>query len=96
MPETYDGAVVPSIITPPVMVGSDDANVIVPLTLNLIVSTPARALASKIACLNEPAPLSFVLVTIIMEEFETGLTVIVPEAFTLPQPPVRNNVIKCS
>jgi hypothetical protein len=32
--------------------------------LKLIMSAPGLALASRIACLNEPAPLSFVLVTV--------------------------------
>src|SRR6266496_4760881 len=51
-----------------VMVGRADEGLMVftpePGILNAIVSVPAFALASRIACLKEPAPLSFVLVTV--------------------------------
>ena len=39
-------------------------SVIVPLTLKVMVSAPARALAAVIASRNDPAPLSFRFVTV--------------------------------
>src|SRR5207253_1904849 len=60
------GWVVPSIVTASVIVGSTDAGMIVcepePI-LKLIVSGPMFTLASIIACLNDPGPLSLVLLT---------------------------------
>ena len=62
------GSVEASMITVPVIVGSAEATVIVcgpaPAMLNEIVSVPPIAFASMIACRNEPAPLSAVLVTV--------------------------------
>src|SRR5438094_2898555 len=62
------GCVVPSMITGSLTLGSPDVNEIVwrppPPMLNAIVSVPGLALASRIACLKEPLPLSFVLVTV--------------------------------
>ena len=56
-------SVVASIVTVPVIVGKADESVIVwvpvPEMLNSIESAPILALASRIACRNEPAPEAF-------------------------------------
>jgi hypothetical protein len=57
----------PSIVTEPEIIGKAVEGVIVwspePGMLNTMVSAPKCALASRIACLSEPAPLSLALVT---------------------------------
>ena len=65
------GSVVPSMITAPVIVGRALVSEMVwpPATsgaamLKVIVSVPAKALASRIACRNDPAPELLVLVTV--------------------------------
>src|SRR5437870_225285 len=61
------GWVVPSIVTGSVIVGRADVGAIVylgPERLKTIMSAPALALASRMACLSEPGPLSLVLVTV--------------------------------
>src|SRR5437879_13373032 len=62
------GWVVPSMVTASVISGRAEAGVIVcgppEGMLKLIVSAPTFRLASIIACLNDPGPLSLVLLTI--------------------------------
>src|SRR5437773_6288123 len=62
------GWVVPSMVTGSVIVGRKNASIIVctpaPGMLKTIVSAPGLALASRIACLSDPAPMVLVLVTV--------------------------------
>src|SRR5687768_9343246 len=64
------GCVVPSITTGSLMIGREDVGAIVMIPsllggiLKVMVCVPEALLESMIACRNEPAPLSFVLVTV--------------------------------
>jgi hypothetical protein len=64
------GCVVPSMVTGCVMVGSGDVGKIVltpdPGMLKAMVDAPAMVLLVVIADLSEPAPLSLVLVTVVV------------------------------
>src|SRR5713226_5773781 len=62
---TYPGWVVPSIVTPASASGRASSGVIVRGVLGMLNATmpPAAEFASRIACLSEPGPLSFVFVT---------------------------------
>ena len=63
-------------VTGPVTVGNCDAGAMVctsvPAMLKFMVSAPVVLLASRIACLSEPAPLSSVLVTVKVVEAWAG------------------------
>ena len=54
----------PVMVVLSVIAGSTEASVIVPVTVNAITSSPPAALASRIACRNEPEPESSVLVAV--------------------------------
>ena len=54
------------------MAGKALLNLIVPVTLKVIVSAPAAAFASMIACRSEPDPLLLVLVTVIVPAWVAG------------------------
>ena len=78
------GCVVASIVTGSLIVGSVDKGVMVctpePIA-KLIVSGPALLFEFTIACLSDPAPLSFVLTTRKLEGAPTTVVVIVAELF---------------
>lgn len=58
------GAPGPRMTSLSVMSSSPVVSVMVPVTLKVITSAPGFAFASKMACLNDPGPLSFRLVTV--------------------------------
>ena len=54
----------PVMVVLSVIAGSTEASVIVPVPVKVITSSPLAALASRIACRNEPEPESSVLVAV--------------------------------
>jgi hypothetical protein len=78
------GWVEPSIVTASEIVGKAVEGVIVwspePGMLKTMLSAPGWALASRIACLSEPGPLSAVLVTTNVDAGAVGATASGPES----------------